>query len=147
MKIDLTAREAPNPDEQLGVFADVVQATKTDRRGRNFSYLVVVGELAATKSDGKRFVASCSFNLDDERGLKSLRKQLQVWRDIKDIPDLGSFDPEKEFVGKTFLAKPAIAGKGKKREIQFSRFKRYTGDNPLTISADFVRANAAPQQP
>jgi hypothetical protein len=39
------------------------------------------------------------------------------------------------------IAEPTVLDKGGKRQIQFSGFKRYAGDSPLTVSADFVRAN------
>ena len=141
MKIDLTSREVPTPGEQPGVFADVVESTKTDKRGKVFKYLVLVGELAATKSSGKRFTAITGYNLDDTRGIERLKADLKVWRGSNTIPDLSTFDPQSEFLGKGFLAEPTVLDKGGKRQIQFSGFKRYAGDNPIAVSADFVRAN------
>ena len=138
MKIDLTSREVPKPDEQPGVFAEVVETKRADKRGRVYNYLVLVGELAATKSSGVRFTALTGYNLDDARGIKELKADLKVWRGSDAIPDLKDFDPMEEFRGKTFLAKPTVVDKGGKRQIQFSSFKRYTGDQPLTVSAEFV---------
>lgn len=143
MKIDLTSREVPTQGEQPGVFAKVHQTVQTDKRGRKFSYLVLVGELKATKSSGRRFTATTRFNLDDLRGLNSLRENLQIWRGSNDLPSLTDFDPEAEFVGKTFLAEPTVHDDGGKREIRFSGFKPYTGESPLTVGADFVSVNAA----
>ena len=88
MQIDLTSREVPKPGEQPGVFADVIETSKTDKRGRTYKYLVLVGELKATKSSGKRFTASCSYNLEDQRGLSSLREHLKTWRGTAELPDL-----------------------------------------------------------
>ena len=147
MKIDLTSREFPSPGEQPGVFADVFTADQTDKRNRKYKYLILVGELKATKTSGRRFAATTRFNLDDARGIKSLRENLQVWRGSDTLPDLTDFNPEAEFIGKTFLAEPVVHDQGGKREIRFSGFKPYTGDGPLTVSADFVRANPAPKQP
>ena len=144
MNIDLTSREVPPEGEQPGVFADVIQTVKTDKRGRNYSYLVLVGELAARKSSGKRFTATCSFNLHDARGLGNLRKLLQIWRNSDELPDLSGFDPEKEFINRAFLAKPTVMDKGGKRQIQFSTFGKCS--DAITVSADFVRANATPRQ-
>jgi hypothetical protein len=140
MKIDLTSREVPKPDEQPGVFVSVVKTKRADKRGREYNYLVLVGELAATKSSGKRFAAHTCYNLDDARGIKELKGDLQVWRGSDAIPDLNDFDPESEFVGKTFLAKPTVLDKGGTRQIYFSSFKRYTGDQPMTASVDTVSA-------
>ena len=44
------------PGEQPGVFADVYKAVQTDKRNRKYNYLILVGELEATKSSGRRFV-------------------------------------------------------------------------------------------
>jgi len=146
MNIDLTAREFPEPGEQAGVFADVVKTTQANKKGKKFNYLVFVAELGATKSSGRRFTATTRFNVDDARGIRSLREKLQVWRGTETLPDLTKFDPVAEFVGKTFLADPTVHDEAGKREIRFSDFKPYSGDKPLAISSDFVRAGAAPEQ-
>lgn len=143
MKIDLTQREVPPSGELPGVFADVVQTVKTDKRNKSYQVLVLVGELAAAKSNGKRFTASASFNLDDSRGINRLKETLKVWRGSDALPDLGDFDPETEFLGKGFIAEPAVEDKGGKRVIRLAGLKRGTGQ-PLTVSPDFVRAGQAP---
>ena len=146
MILDLTSREVPSPDEQPGVFADVVETVKTDKKNRHFKMLVLVGEFAATKSNGRRFTATASFNLDDTRGINRLKETLKAWRGSDALPDLSKFDPETEFLGKAFLAEPAVEDKGGKREIRLARLKRST-DQTLTVSPDFVRVGAAPKQP
>ena len=143
MKLDLTSREVPTPGEQPGVFADVVEAIKTDKKGRAYNYLVLTGELAAAKSSGKRFTATASYNLDDSRGINRLKEDLKVWRGSDAMPNLSDFDPVTEFLGKGFLAEPIAVDKKGKRQIQFSGFKRYTGE-PIAVSTDFVRAGQAP---
>jgi hypothetical protein len=145
INIDLTQREVPSPDEQPGVFADVVETVKTDKRNKQFKMLVLVGQLAATKSNGKRFTATAQFNLDNARGVNRLKETLKVWRGSDALPDLSQFDPEKEFLGKAFLAQPAVEDKGGKREIRLARLKRSSGDT-LTVSPDFVRAGSAPKE-
>jgi len=142
MKIDLTSREAPTPGEQPGVFADVVETVQTDKRNKKSKYLVLTAELAATKSSGRRFTATTRFNVDDARGIRSLRENLQVWRGTDTLPDLTTFDPVAEFVGKTFRAEPTVHDEAGKREIRFSGFKPYSGNSPLTVSADFVPSGA-----
>lgn len=142
MKIDLTSREVPPANEQPGVFADVVPTIKTDKRGKKFNYLVLVGELKATKSSGKRFVATAGYNLDDTRGINRLKEDLMAWRASDTVPDLSDFDPVAEFLGKGFLAEPTIVDKDGKRQVQFSGFRPYTGE-PITVSPDFVRAKPA----
>jgi len=144
MKIDLTSREFPTPGEQAGVFADVTTVPQADKRGRKYTYLVLIGELKATKTSGRRFTATTRFNLDDARGIRSLRENLQVWRGSNALPDLTDFDPKKEFIGKSFVAEPVVHDDSGKREIRFSGFKPYTGDAPLTVSADFVRVSSTP---
>jgi hypothetical protein len=144
MKIDLTQREVPSLDEQPGVFADVVKFVKTDKRGKSFEMLVLVGQLAATKSNGKRFTANASFNLDDTRGVNRLKETLKVWRGSDALPDLGDFDPETEFLGKGFLTQPAVEDKGGKKEIRLARIKR-SADQQLAVSPDFVRAGSVSQ--
>ena len=138
MILDLTQREVPPEREQPGVFADVFETVKTDKKDRHFKMLVLVGELAATKSNGKRFTAVASFNLDDTRGVNRLKETLKVWRGTDALPDLSKFDPETEFLGKGFLAEPAVEGKGGKRVIRLAGLKPSTGE-PLTVSPDFVR--------
>jgi len=142
MKIDLTSREAPTPGEQPGVFAEVIKTVQTDKRNKKSNYLVLVAELAATKSSGRRFTATTRFNVDDARGIRSLLENLQVWRGTDTLPDLTTFDPVAEFLGKTFLAEPTVHDNAGKREIRFSGFKPYSGDSPLTVSEDFVRSDA-----
>jgi hypothetical protein len=142
--IDLTAREFPEPGEQPGVFADVVKVVQANKKGKKFNYLVFVAELAATKTSGQRFIATTRFNVDDARGIRSLRENLQVWRGTDTLPDLKKFNPEAEFIGKTFFAEPTVHDEAGIREIRFSGFKPYTGDSPLTVSSDFVRASQAP---
>ena len=143
MKIDLTEREVPPDSEQPGVFADVVQIVKTDKRNKHYKVLVLVGELAATKSNGKRFTATAQFNLENSRGINRLKEMLRGWRGSDALPDLGTFDPESEFLGKSFMAEPAVEDKRGKREIRLARLKRGTGE-PLTVSPGFVRAASAP---
>jgi hypothetical protein len=65
IKIDLTARELPTKGLQPGVFADVVQGVKTDKRRKAYKTLTLVGELQATKTNGQRFIAHATYNLDD----------------------------------------------------------------------------------
>jgi hypothetical protein len=142
MKIDLTERESPSDTEQPGVIADVVQVVKADKRNKHYNVLVLVGQLAATKSNGKRFIAHVSFNLENSRGINRLKETLKVWRGSDTLPDLGDFDPEKEFLGKGFLAKPVAEDKGGKRIIRLAGLKPSTGE-PIAVSPDFVRA--APQ--
>lgn len=74
MKIDLTTREVPPDREQPGVFADVIETVKIDKKNRHFKMLVLVGELAATKSNGKRFYKgrpTCVPLLSEWRSLRS----------------------------------------------------------------------------
>ena len=146
MKIDLTEREVPPENEQPGVFADVVQMVKADKRNKHYKVLVLVGQLEATKSNGKRFTATASFNLDNSRGINRLKEMLKEWRGSDALPDLGTFDPEQEFLGKGFLAEPAVEDKGGKRVIRLGRLKRSAGE-PLAVSPDFVRAAPAAATP
>lgn len=143
MKIDLTAREFPKPGEQQGVFVGAEEVEQANKRGKKFKYLVLVAELAATKSSGKRFTATTRFNVQDARGIRSLREKLQVWRGSKTPPDLTDFDPKAEFVGKTFMTEPGVHDEAGKREIRFSDFKPYTGDSPLTPSVEFISTEKA----
>jgi len=146
MILDLTQREIPDADAQPGVFADVVQVVKTDKRNKHYNVLVLVGELAAIKSNGKRFTATASFNLDNSRGVNRLKEMLKDWRGSDALPDLGTFDPEKEFLGKGFIAEPVAEDKGGKRVIRLSGLKPSTGE-PIAVSPDFVRAAQAPATP
>jgi hypothetical protein len=138
VKIDLTTREVPPDGEQPGVFAEAVIVRKADKRNRHYNALVLIGELAATKSNGKKFVAAASFNLENARGINRLREMLKVWRGTNDLPDLSSFDPEQEFLGKGFLAQPAVEDKGGKRELRLARLKRGIGE-PIAVSPDYVK--------
>jgi len=143
VKIDLTSREFPKPGKQPGVFVDVKEVEQANRRGKKFKYLVLVAQLDATKSDGRPFEATTRFNVQDARGIRSLREKLQVWRGGKTPTDLKTFDPKAEFVGKKFLAEPDVYDKEGKREIRFSDFEPYPGDSPQTSSADSVSASKA----
>lgn len=138
LKIDLTTREVPPEGEQAGVFAEAIIVRKADKRNRQYNALVLIGELTATKSNGKRFIATSSYNLDNARGINRLRETLKVWRGSDTLPDLGSFDPEKEFLGQKFLAQPTVEDKGGKRELRLARLKRGTGE-PIAISPDYVK--------
>jgi hypothetical protein len=146
MKIDLTQREVPPDREQPGVFADVIETVKIDKKNRHFKMLVLVGELAATKSNGKRFTAIASFNLDDTRGVNRLKETVKMWRGSDALPDLSQFDPETEFLGKGFLTEPAVEGQCGKRVIRLAGLKPSTGE-PLAVSPGFVRAAKAPASP
>jgi hypothetical protein len=143
MQIDLTTRETPTDKEHKGVFADVYQTPKKDKRERESNYLELVGELEETKSNGKRFTAIASYNLDNARGINSLKKMLKIWRDVTTLPDLSDFNPEEEFIGKGFKARPTVSGKGGKRVIQITSFKPDDTGKPLTVSKDFVRLKDA----
>ncbi len=143
MKIDLTARELPATGLQPGVFADVIQGSKSNKRGKSFRTLTLVGELQATKSDGQRFIAYATYNLDDNRGVKHLIDDLKSWRGNNAIPDISQFDPELEFYGKPFVCDPTFADENGNKIIKLHGF-RPDKDKHLTVSAGFKRAN--PQQ-
>jgi hypothetical protein len=139
MRIDLTERELPAKGPQEGVFADVVQGVKSDRRKKAFRTLTLVAQLAALKSNQQRFTAVATYNLDDNRGVKHLIEDLKVWRNSQAIPDLSQFDPEAEFIGKPFVCDPTFAEEGGKKVIRLSGY-RPAPESKLAVSSDFVRA-------
>ncbi len=144
IKIDLTARELPTKGLQPGVFADVVQGVKTDKRRKAYKTLTLVGELQATKSNGKRFIAQATYNLDDNRGVKHLLDDLKTWRGTNAIPDIGNFDPEAEFFGKPFLCDPIFGDEKGSKVIRLHGF-RPDPEKGVTVSPGFVRAQDRPQ--
>jgi hypothetical protein len=144
VKLDLTARELPTKGLQPGVFADVVQGVKTDKRRKAYKTLTLVGELQATKSNGKRFIAHATYNLDDNRGVKHLLDDLKTWRGTNAIPDIGNFDPEAEFYGKPFLCDPIFGDEKGSKVIRLHGF-RPDPEKGVTVSLGFVRAQDRPQ--
>jgi hypothetical protein len=138
LKIDLTKREVPPSGELPGVFIKAEQVLKSDKRGKSNNTLRLVGELEAVKSNGKRFIADATYNLDDTRGIDRLTKVLKIWRGSDALPDLGDFDPETEFVGKRFVAEPVVEDKGGKRLIKLTGIKPV--NQPTSSSTGVVQA-------
>jgi hypothetical protein len=145
MKLDLTQRELPSTGLQPGVFADAVQGVKTDKRRKGFRTLTLIAELAALKSNNRRFTAAATYNLDSNRGVKRLIEDLKSWRGSDALPDLSQFDPEAEFVGKPFVCDPTFADEKGRKVILLSGF-RPDPEKRLTVSPGFVRAKDQ-QQP
>jgi hypothetical protein len=145
MNIDLTARELPTKGLQPGAFADVVQEEKYDqRRKKHIKVLTLIGELAATKSNGQRFNALATWNLDDDRGVKRLIEDLNTWQGTNALPDLSQFDPEAEFLGKPFVSEITATTEGGKKVARLKGF-RPDPEKRVTVSAGFVRAKDRPQ--
>jgi hypothetical protein len=148
MAIDLTAREVPAKGQGLhrGVIADVVQETQSDKRKRTFRTLTLVGELEALKSNGKRFVALATYNLDDDRGNRRLIEDLKIWRNVTELPNLDQFDPEQEFLGKPFVSELTFHAEDRRKVIRLKGF-RPDPDKKVKVSEGFVRAKDKPQAP
>jgi hypothetical protein len=143
--IDLTEREMPEEVIQPGVFADVVRGKKTDRRGKEFTALTLMGQFAAVNSAGKRFMACKSYNLDNSRDINRLKADLRIWRGSDALPDLNKFNAEVEFLGKPFTGEPAVAKEDGKRVIRLTGFKP---DPKSTLQVqDYIRIKDRQQTP
>jgi hypothetical protein len=146
MKIDLTEREVPEPGDQLGVVADVFQTReKYKKRDKHYKALVIVGQLAATKSTGERFLVTSNFNLENSRDVNRLKKSVAALCGETAGANLKDFDPEVELIGKSFVTEPKAVDEDGTRELRFGPIKGYTGDSPIAVTADFVREKNKPQ--
>jgi hypothetical protein len=139
MKLDLTQRELPPKGVQHGIFVDVVEGEMADKRGKKYKTLRLTAQIAAVKSNGQRFMAGTTYNLDDNRGVKRLIDDLKIWRGTSAIPNLDQFDPEAEFLGKHFVCEPKIVNEDGQKSIQLNGF-RPDPEKRVNVTAEFVRA-------
>jgi hypothetical protein len=142
MKIDLTIREAPPEGAQTGVFVDVIPGETTDKRGKKFKTLTLLGQLVAVNSNGKRFMARKTYKVDDTRGVNKLIGDLKVWRGSDALPNLGEFNPEAEFLDKPFTCDHSSTEENGAKVIQIGDFK--PNSEAKITATDYARK---PEQP
>jgi hypothetical protein len=121
------------------VFVDVVEGEKVDGRQKVVKTLTLIAELGEAKSTGQPFLASVTYNLDDRRGNKRAREDLARWRENESMGDINEFDPEAEYLGKSFIGN---VEQTQDSGTKFAKLKscKPDPDEKVNPSGKFVRA-------
>ena len=121
----MTIEEIPPPGEQPGVFSKVFIEKGKDEDGIDFENLVVVVDLDAFDSTGKKFQLKKTYNVKLKRGVTAFRNDFHIWsgRKLTDY-ELSKFEPDKLMTGKPVTLVVRHRKEGKKNVAVIDQFKR-----------------------
>ena len=121
MKIE----EVAPPGEHTGVFTKVAIETGKDDIGVEYKHLVLVVDLDAVDSTGKKFPLKRQYKINISRGLTAFRNDFADWSGQKLTDyELNKFDAEKLMKGKPVKLFVRHRKEGKKPVAVIDRFLR-----------------------